>query len=376
MEQMFDRLDKMVDTQLPKPADAPKSETTPEPPADAEPKPAEPEAKSAEPKPGETPAPAADGKKPNPWKLMEEHKAARARAEAEIVQLRKLVPKPEEREAEIKRAAELEANNKALLEHLRFVDYQKHPEFQEKYEKPYLDSWNRIMKRLAGVGVADTDGNTRPVDPKDIAEISRLPADQAIELAEQKFGKLGGWVAERVEELRQLDEARADALENAKKEGMTIQKQLSEADAIHQQKLNEFLAETWNKATQEIETHSRYGEYFKPKEGDDEFNARLESATEKVDKYWGKSPKDPNLTPEQRAEIVKAHAAIRNRARGFGTQNLIIERLKTERDALKTELEQFKSSVPKTDGSQPENTNGQPANPWSAFEARMDKLVK
>lgn len=368
MDEMFKRLDKMVQ---------PKGDTpnTPEP-AKAEPKAEGDPAKTNGDAPKPADAPPADGKKPNPWKLMEEHKSARAKAEAEIVRLSKLVQKPEEREAELGKYKQLEEQNKQLLEHIRFVDYQKHPEFQEKYEKPYLANWNKIMKRLAGVGVNMEDGNRRPVEPKDIAEISRLPADQAIELAEQKFGKLGPWVAERVEELRQLDEAKYEALEKAKKDGMDFQKQLSESEAIHEQKMNEFLAETWTKAIAEIETHSRYGEYFKPKEGDDEFNARLESATEKVDKYWGKSPKDPSLTPEQRAEIIKGHAAIRNRARGFGTQNLIIERLKTERDALKAELEQFRASVPKTDGSQPTSTNGQPADPWKAWEARMDRLVK
>lgn len=366
---MFKRMDKMVE-----PKDAPK---TPETPKTPESKPAEDKAETPATN-GETKPPEGevgkDGKRPNPWKMYEEKKSALAKAESEVSRLSKLIQKPEDREAEIKRFKEIEDHNKQLLEHLRYVDYQKHPEFAEKYEKPYVDNWNKIMRRLSGVSVDIGDGTKRPVEPGDIAAISRLPADQAIELAEQKFGKLGPWVAERVEELRQLDEAKHEALEKVKKEGLERQTQMTDAQKIHEKQMNDYLAETWSKASAEIETHSRYGEYFKPKEGDDEFNARLESATEKVDKFWGKNPKASGLTPDQRAEIVKAHAAIRNRARGFGTQNLIIGRLRDENARLKQENEQFKASVPKADGSQPA-TNGVRTSDNGSFDSRLEAMM-
>lgn len=372
MDEMFKRLDKMVEPkdETATASTTPEAPKTPEAKAEGEtPTPAE------TPKNGDTP-PVPDGKRPNPWKLMEEHKSARAKAEAENVRLQKLIQKPEEREAEVAKVKQLEEQNKQLLEHIRFVDYQKHPEFAEKYEKPYVENWNKIMRRLSGVTVDTGDGTRRPVEPKDIAEISRLPADQAIELAEQKFGKLGPWVAERVEELRGLDEAKHEALEKAKKDGLERQSQMTESQKIHEQKVNEFLGETWTKAVAEVETHSRYGEYFRPKEGDDEYNAKLESSTEKVNKFWGKNPKDPKLSPEEKAEIVRGHASIFNKARAFGTQNLTITRLKAENERLTKENAQFKSSVPATDGSQPPSNGTQPYDPWARLNSSLDRLAK
>ena len=151
---------------------------------------------------------------------------------------------------------------------------------------------------------------------------------------------------------------------------------MTDAAQLQDQQINEFLADTWKKAVSDIESHSRYGEYFKDRPGDDEFNAKLETGTQKVDAYWGKSPKDPSLSPEQRAEVVRGHAAIRNRARAFGVLNLTIQRQRDELGRLKQELEQFKQSVPKADGSQPAPANGQSHDPWSALEQRLSGYAK
>lgn len=333
-------------------------------PPKTEPKPAtEPdESKAGDPKtvpahaPDETKIDPKNAKKVSPWKLVDEHKAARLKAETEVAELRKLVRNEAEAKAETERLTKAEARSKELEDHLRFIDYQNHPEFKEKYQKPYDDAWNRLMKRLSGVGVLNPDGTKRNVEVKDILELGQLPADTVIELAEAKFGKLGTYVSERVEELKQLSEAKFDALDRAKKEGAEKMQREAQEFETKKKELRESLSASWKKASEEIETHSKYGRYFKPVEGDQEFNARLQKGTEFVDKALSENPTDAHLTTEQREAIVKRHAALRQRARAFGPMQLTIERQAAEIERLKTELGQFKASEPNLEGQRKEQS--------------------
>lgn len=338
------------------------------------PKPADkPKAELAEPESGESPAPKADKekaepakaegdkKKVSPWKLVEEHKARAAKAETEVAELRKLVPNETERKGEMERLTKNEARVKELEDHLRFIDYQKHPEFHDKYQKPYDDAWNRVMRRLNGVKVANPDGTTRGVDVKDILELGSLPADVMIEKAEEKFGKLGMMVAERVEEIKQLGEAKAEALEKAKTEGLQKLRETEEQTQRQQKEVMEFANQTWEKAHKELAEHSKYAEYFKPKDGDEEHNAVLEKGRAFVAKAWAESPLEPGLTKEERETRVKRQAKMQKFVEGFGAQHLTIQRQKAEIEQLKADLAQFKSSEPKTEGQRPDATNGHPA---------------
>lgn len=362
----------------PKPAEKPKEES---PKADTEEK--------TEPESGESPAPKADKdkaepskpegdkKKVSPWKLVEEHKARAAKAETEVAELRKLVPNETERKGEMERLTKAEARAKELEDHLRFIDYQNHPEFHEKYQKPYDDAWNRVMRRLNGVRVSNPDGSTRAVDVKDILELGSLPADVMIEKAEEKFGKLGMMVAERVEEIKQLGEAKADALSKAKTDGLQKLKDDEDRTQKQHKEIKDFANQTWEKAHKELSEHSKYAEYFKPKEGDDEHNAVLEKGKAFVTKAWAESPLEPGLSNQERETRVKRQAKMQKFAEGFGAQRLVINRLKAENEQLRADLAQFKGSEPKTEGQRPETTNGvQPGYNLDAFEAALAQRAR
>lgn len=389
LDRMMDRIGTKyaVDPATGKPVTKPKPD---EPAKPAEPK----EPVATEPKPGDdklddpakadkadaktepTVTPDAKKEKVNPWKRGDEFKSLYEKSEAEVLRLKKLIPNEAELQQKQERFAQLEEQNKQLLEHIRYVDYQKHPEFVEKYEKPYQDAWGRLMRRLSGVGVAQEDGTRRAVEAADILKLSSLPADQVIEQAEAKFGKLGSFVAERVEDLKQLWENKMGALEKAKKDGSEFFQQQEQAFTAQQKELQEFLVQTWTKAVDEIKTHSRYGEYFNPIEGDDEWNAKLEDGTKKVAEALTGDPRDPSLTPEQRATIVKRHAAMRNRAAAFGVQNLKIQRLEAKLAEATEKLKQYETSTPKTEGSQPANGAPQPKDAWSSFDQRIEQYAR
>jgi hypothetical protein len=272
----------------------------------------------------------------------------------------------------MERLTKSEARAKELEDHLRFIDYQKHPEFHDKYQKPYDDAWNRVMRRLNGVKVANPDGSIRTVDVKDILELGSLPADVMIERAEEKFGKLGMMVAERVEEIKQLGEAKAEALEKAKTEGLQKLRENEERATREQKDISEFANQTWEKAHKELAEHSKYAEYFKPKDGDEEHNAVLEKGKAFVAKAWSESPLEPGLTKDERETRVKRQAKMQKFVEGFGAQHLTIQRQKAEIAQLKADLAQFRSSEPKTEGQRPESANGTPANySMDAFEQAL-----
>lgn len=366
---MFDKYAKPPEEGLthknntPKPADKPKEEA--------------PKAETAEPESGESPAPRADkdktetanppegepatkGGKKNGWSYYNQEKEAHKKTQQDMAELRKLVVNETERKGEIDRLAKAESRAKELEDHLRFIDYQNHPEFHEKHQKPYDDAWNRVMRRLNGVRVPNPDGSARAVDVKDIMELGSLPADVIIEKAEEKFGKLGPWVAERVEEIKQLGEAKADALSKAKTDGLQKLKDDESRTQKQQKEIKDFANQMWEKAHKELSEHSKYSEYFKPKEGDDEHNEVLEKGAKFVEKAWMESPLEPGTTNEEREARVKRQAKMQKFVQGFGVQHLTINRQKAEIERLTAELAKFKSSEPKTEGQRPES-NGTPA---------------
>lgn len=380
LEGMFDKYAKPVEDGIVHKTNTPKPADTPKPDEKIEPEEGTTDDKATVDKSTEPTDPKAakgDGKKVSPWKLVEEHKAGRLKAEAENAELRKLIKDEATAKAEAERLTKAEARAKELEDHLRYIDYQSHPEFKDKFEKPYNDAWSRMMKRLSGVGVTNADGTKRAVEVKDILELGQLPADVVIEQAEAKFGKLGTWVAERIEDLKQLHEAKAEALERAKKEGVEkFQKDASELQS-KQKQINDFLGSTWKKASDEIETHSKYGKYFKPIEGDEEFNKRLQSGTELVDRALSENPADLTLNDQQRESIVKRHAAMRQRARAFGPMQLTIERQSSEIERLKAELAQFKGSEPKIEGQRADaNGHTAPADPLQSIFAGIEKYAR
>jgi hypothetical protein len=79
----------------------------------------------------------------------------------------------------------------------------------------------------------------------------------------------------------------------------------------------------------------------------------LEKGFKMVDQALAKNARDPSLSPEQRSELVKLHAAIRNRAASWGAVRWQLEQVQAERDALKKDLEKFKSSTPTASGTAP-----------------------
>lgn len=296
--------------------------------------------------------PPVDKKKVNPWKVIEEHKSARARLEAEIADLKKLVADPETRKSEVEKYAAIEKRAQELEEHIKFVDYKKSSEFQEKYQKPYDQAWNRAMSELKELTITDSaTGQERAMAPMDLLELVNLPLIKARAMADDLYGSAANEVMAYRKEIRGLYEQQETALENARKSGM--EKATTES-ATHQAQIKAIQQEThqeWEAYNQAIQADEKTGQYFKPQDGNEEINKRLEAGYKFVDETMALNPMNPKLTSEQRKDAIRRHASLRARAAAFGRMRYDLEVSRKELSEARKKLSEFESSTPDFGGT-------------------------
>lgn len=322
--------------------------------------------------------PGTEKKKANPWELLKAEKKARADAEARIAETEKrAIPQEKWKETE-KKIADLEKYKSELEEEIRYKNYEKHPEFKEKFDKPYVDSWQRAMGELGDLTVQDTNGQTRPINTSDMLELVNLPLQRAHEMAVEKFGELAPEVMAHRKEIKKLADERNNALERERKNGATREKEMTDKQQREFGALRDEVVGTWSKANEEALNDPKYGIYFKPRDGDEQGNQRLAKGYEMADRAFNEDPRTPGLTSEQRQGIVKRHAAVRNRSAAFG--RLVHENgLKDAKiSELNKTLAEYKGSEPDLDGSAPPPKDQQPGpggRKASMFSA-LHKLAK
>lgn len=325
--------------------------------------------------PEKTEAPtSAEKKKLSPWKLVDEHKAARLKAETELAELRKTMADPAKLKELEEKAATYEKRAKELDDHIKYVDYTKSSEFVDKYQKPYEAAWQKAMADLGELTVAGENGQERPLAPADLLALVNMPLQKAREQAEAAFGNFADDVMAARKEIRGLFDAQSRALEEAKKLGSeriaAMQKQQKEAqEAVHKE-----ISNLWTEANQSAVKDETYGKFFKPIEGDEEGNTRLQRGYEMADRAFTINPTSPGLTSEQRAEVVRLHAAIRNRAAGFGRLAYQNSKLEAEIATLKAELGKYKGAQPGA-GSPPPQAQAGPSNTREDVFSALRKLA-
>lgn len=298
-------------------------------------------------------SPPGDKKKVSPWKLVDEHKAARAKVEAELAELRKTVGDPAAIKKQLEDIQAVQKRNEELEQEIKYVNYSKSKEFQEKYQKPYEDAWKKWMGELGELVVADpATGSERPMKPEDLLELVNLPLQRARARADDVYGSFADDVMGARKELRALFDSQQNALEEARKNGDGYQARIKQAVEQQRQALAKEVGDVWTKANQQVLADEKISKFFKPVEGDEEGNKRLTAGYELADKAFAVNPFDPQLTPQQRAEIVQLHSAVRNRAAAFGRLSLQNQRLEKKLAALTAELNKYKSAEPPAAGGQ------------------------
>lgn len=328
--------------------------TVPEAVKTAEPQMAEPGDTPIEPGQAQDPAQAASpadikpvDKKPSPWKMVEDYKGKLARAETELAEARKSVVPEQERKSFEERITKAEARAKELEQHLTFVDYSQTEEFKDKYVAPYEKAWGTVMSELKDITINDPGtGDPRAVTASDMLQIVNMPLGKARQVAQELFGDFANDVMTHRNQIRSLFDAQNTALEEAKKNGSERIKQAREQQMSQQSELSKTIAATWEQENQSMQKDERYGQFFTPREGDEQWNERLTKGYALVDKAFNENPRDPKLTPEERAKVIRRHAAVRNRAASWGAVRGENEILRAQVKSLTEELGQYKESEP------------------------------
>jgi hypothetical protein len=292
--------------------------------------------------------------KTSPWKLVESYKKSNAELQREIAELRTSI-KPGElpKEAQEKFTA-LETRNKALEDEIRHVNYSKSKEFQEQYQKPYEEAWSNAIADLKELVITNDDGTSRQASVQDLLALSNMPLGQARATAKAWFGDSADDVMSHRRTLRELSDKQTKALEDSKKFGSEREQQRTAERDAHMKARSEETAKIWGAInTEAVEKY----EFLRPVEGQPERNEKLEKAIKFVEETFALNVNQAK-TQEERDQIIRRHAALRNRAIGFSVLKHENTALRSELDALKEELKQFQGSEP-TGGEPRGRQNGE-----------------
>jgi uncharacterized membrane protein len=310
---------------------------------------AEPTTAAEAPKPGEStavdPNAPKDGKKPSPWKLVEDYKAKATKAEQELAQLRQNQFSENDRKALEERATKAEARATELHQKLVDKDWAESDDYK-KYQGEYDQAWKVAISEMHGIKVSDGQGGERDVTPSDLLTIVQMPMAQARQMADEYFGAYANDVMLHRNKIRELFDNQDKTLKSKREESLAKKQKDVEAQQKAMGDLTKAISATWQQENEAVLKDEKYGALFKPREGDEHWNQRLAKGYELVDKAFASNPSDPNLTPEERAAVIRRHAALRNRAAAWGALRGEVESLQSQLKALTEELAQYKETEP------------------------------
>lgn len=263
----------------------------------------------------------------------------------------------EENKAIKKRLEEVESE-------LRYLDYTKSAEFKEKFEKPYQDAYDDAVEEIKELRVNLDDGNTRPATAQDFQRILQADNQDVRALANQMFGDAAGDVLAARRKLIELNR-------NANRESKRFREEASERErkkAIQAAEEKEGMRRMWDAAIQTVA--EKYPEYFKPIEGDEDYNKELAAGYAVVDRAH-----DPALPTEER---IARLAALRHRAAAFRAQVFINKRLKSRVAELEEVVKGYEESAPQGGSGKGEASrapHGESDDGYESAMAEIDRLA-
>ena len=325
------------------------------------------------------PAPSPEEKKKNPWKLVDEYKAMHQKVQTELAELRKAGVDPAMKKGFEDQITKLKSQNEELEKHMRFVDYSKSAEFKSKYADPYEKAWERAAKEISQIRIQDPEtGQERRATPMDLYRVvAAADLTEAQDVAEAMFGKFANHIMGFRKEIIDLNDAQQSALKDAYDNSIKRAEDQKSQIERYQTETADQIKQLWDQANAEFSERKDLAFIFKPADTDEDAKGRLSKGYELVDKAFALNSADPRLTPQQRAEAVKMHAAVRMRAAGFGPLRFQYNAALARISALEKELAQFKDTVPTTGGNgAPDSAPPSNGKAWDQIRAGLQKIAR
>ena len=297
--------------------------------------------------PGDKPGKAVPA--PELRKAYQDLKAKHAQLQKEYETFKTAPREDPEKKTLAERLDAAEKRRQALEDDLRTTAYERSQEFKEKWQEPFLQSYQFGRDRTAAFKVTDGEGNIRQGTPEDFDYIMQIQDDdQAAQVVEQMFGSLKGAVIMNMRnKVHELNGHRVRALQQAQQMSGEREKIKTESEAKQKTMLNDMWGKL-NTAAQE-----KYPHWFKEQEGDEEGNNLLRKGYELADKAFLDNGNSP---PE---ELVKVHSALRNRAAAFGRVAYQLKQREARIAELEKELASYKESEPGSGDGSPKKDDGQ-----------------
>lgn len=352
----------------------------------------EPKDDAPEPQPKETPKETAPKEPPKPVEQPKvkarDLKEAKEMAQAEAKQwrekyeaLEKQAKQQPKEHPEVKtlqeRLQSLEKEKNEALEKLRFKSYEEHPEYEEKYNKPFINAFERGRKFVDQLEVItrknDETGEVtqqgRKATAADFDSIARLYAFNPAEgsrLANQLFGDMAPDVKDHIREAQRLFESR----ENAKNEWKTKGSESIKAEMEAMQRQSQLESQAYNEAYEFAA--SKWPDRYQPKEGDAKGNELLTKATDIALRAF--TDGTPIKEGQQRLDgiaMAKLRAAVVRQASAYPREHMWRKAAEAKIAELQKQLEGFEKSEP--NGGDPK---GRPAGiPAEDMESVLNTLT-
>lgn len=288
------------------------------------------------------------GKKVSAWKIVEQYKERTKSLEKELAEVKASIKPENDVRAMQTELEQLRTSLKEKEDYLRLHHYQQSDEYRTKFEQPWEQTWLKTAKQMQEITVTDlTTGTERQATVHDIERLVNSPLGAARKMADEMFGPFANDAMAMRGKIVELFEAREEAIAKAKAEGANWQKKQSENQTKQTAALRQEIAQTWQKSNETYLADEKVGHYFKPHEGDQEWNQRLSKGAELVDKAFATLRPDFS-NGEPRADVIRRHAAIRQRAIAFGPLRHAYEQMTAERDSWKSKYEAIAKSTPPT----------------------------
>lgn len=315
------------------------------------------------------------GQRRNPWDLVNNYRSKNRELLKEVDELRSRSGTDNELPAPWKAKWEaIEKRNKELEDEIGFVNYRKSKDFVEQYEKPYQTAWQDAIQALSGLKVKfqRTDPQTqeitmqeRDLTPHDIVTLAGMEAAAARAEIKARFPDDWVEVKTHIDKVRALSNAQNKALEEHQGKGGEWQKNQQEAMQRAMQEMQATNKAQWREI---LDEHTKKYEFLRPVEGETERNAKLEKAVEFVESALSVNAFDPRLNPAQRTEVLRKHAALRNRAIGYSV-------LSHENKSLKSKVAELEKSLKEFQASQPSSGEGRGQDGQGLQMTSMDSVV-